>query len=246
MSKAGGGRGTNQHAIKGSSSRADGANSCNDTHAEADIELRAEDVTPFGESNDGQTPFDEDDRDALRDPYKNIRTRAELNSAEAAGIASAMAWLNDGQYERPSDLLDPLAIREIHRRMFANLWAWAGTFRTRETNLGVEPAQISHQVQILLGNAVWQIENDTHPHREVGVRLHKDLVTIHCFPNGNGRHSRLVADEIAHLLGLGRDFYSWGRKSWPTPAAARAAYLDAIRHTDRTGDYTPLIDFARS
>ncbi|MCE2711515.1 MAG: Fic family protein [Cryomorphaceae bacterium] len=48
----------------------------------------------------------------------------------------------------------------------------------------------------LLDDAKFWYDNNTYSPDEMAVRFKHELVSIHCFPNGNGRHSRLMADLI--------------------------------------------------
>ena len=94
-------------------------------------------------------------------------------------------------------------MRDLHRRMFGRVWTWAGHVRQRETNMGIDPSKIIHEWEILLRNTQFQIENETYSPEEICVRLHRRMLEIHCFPNGNGRHARLAASELGRILGLG-------------------------------------------
>jgi fido (protein-threonine AMPylation protein) len=75
------------------------------------------------------------------------------------------------------------------------------------------------------------------------VRFHHRLVQIHPFPNGNGRHSRLMADLM--VMQLGGERFSWGRRSLDDPTSLRTRYIQALRDCDH-GDNGPLLAFARS
>jgi len=71
----------------------------------------------------------------------------------------------------------------------------------------------------------------------------EQLVCIHPFANGNGRHSRLIADVLVSN-GLGRPQCSWGSLNLTAKGAARSAYLQALRRADQ-GDMKDLVQFAR-
>lgn len=43
---------------------------------------------------------------------------------------------------------------------------------------------------------------------QLAARFHYELVSIHPFPNGNGRHARLATDLL--LLRSGQARFSWG------------------------------------
>ena len=69
------------------------------------------------------------------------------------------------------------------------------------------------------------------------------MVWIHPFPNGNGRHTRMMADLLAQQLGA-RPF-SWGGRDLAEASAVRSKYLAALRRADKH-DLAPLLAFARS
>ena len=198
----------------------------------------------LGESEEGQTPVDADDAQYLTDDYTWIRTRNELNDAEASNIADALLWLGD-QELAPHELLHQSFLRDTHRRMFGEVWTWAGKLRQRDTTIGLPPARIQEELQVLLGDTGFWIEAGTYDPTECCVRFHHRLVFIHPFVNGNGRHARLVASALAGSLGLGPDRLTWGRRSGLSAGEARRHYLDALRAADR-GDYTDLLTNAIS
>jgi len=80
---------------------------------------------------------------------------------------------------------------------------------------------------------------------ELAIRFHHQLVLIHPFPNGNGRHSRLITDLL--LQKMGREPFSWGSGGYAalvSQSELRAEYLTALRAAD-AGDIAPLLAFAR-
>jgi Fic-DOC domain mobile mystery protein B len=116
-------------------------------------------------------------------------------------------------------------------------------FRTSARNIGIDYWQIPVALRQLLDDTKAWIEYKTYPPDEIAVRFHHRLVQIHPFPNGNGRHSRLMADLLA--MQLGRERFSWGRESLRAPVAARERYIEALRAAD-DHDIGPLLAFARA
>jgi Fic-DOC domain mobile mystery protein B len=154
-------------------------------------------VTIIGEEPDGATPLGPDDIEGLK--FKHITTRDELNELEQANIETGILWLGR---RRKADVLTQSFITNLHRHLFGDVWDWAGQFRKRETNIGVDPLQISVQLQMLLDDARFWAENKTYSPLEAGARFHHRLVKIHPFRNGNGRHARIAADTyLAERLG---------------------------------------------
>jgi Fic-DOC domain mobile mystery protein B len=179
----------------------------------------------------------DDDRAGLRLSY--VATRGDLNDAEQRNITAALL-------RRPPSakaLLDERYLRTLHHAMFGQVWAWAGTYRRVETNIGVSPLDIAAHVRNLVDDARAWVELATYPADELAVRFHHRLVWVHPFPNGNGRHGRIAADYLA--LAMGRRRLTWGAHLDVTMTELRARYIGALRAAD-ADDIEPLVAFARS
>jgi Fic-DOC domain mobile mystery protein B len=98
-------------------------------------------------------------------------------------------------------------------------------------------------VRELLEDAKTWVQHNTYSADEIAVRFHHRLVMIHPFPNGNGRHSRLMADLL--LMSLGGERFSWGRANLQQVSDMRRQYIEALRAADNH-DYAALLKFARS
>ncbi len=191
--------------------------------------------------NEGQTPLDEEEREGLLIPA--VSTRGDLNEHEQRNIEQAVEW-SLGLKPNPERLFTEEFIRSVHKRMFAEVLSWAGEFRKTDKNLGVEKWRIATELRLLLDDTSFWHANGTHPPDETALRFKHRLVSIHCFPNGNGRHSRLMADIIVEKL-YRRPVFSWGSGRRLGDVDARTAYHKAVKSADK-GDYTQLLEFARS
>lgn len=190
---------------------------------------------------DGQTPLDPDEMDGLL--IRTVSTRGELDEFEQWGVAKAVKWVERKQLSA-EEILTIEFIQRLHRVMFEDVWKWAGVFRTTNKNIGVDKYLIRIEINNLIEDCKFWIENQTFDADEIAVRLSHRLVVIHPFSNGNGRHSRLFADIlITKHFGLKR--FSWGSRSLVKKGEARTAYLNALKAADKM-DYRPLIEFARS
>lgn len=185
----------------------------------------------------GATPVDPDEAAGL--VPKHITTQAELNAWEEANIVSGEVWA----LRRKSELLDEGFLRALHLKMFDQTWRWAGKFRSSNKNIGVDSHQIAVRLRDLLDNTKYQIDHQAFGADEQAVRFHHQLVWIHPFPNGNGRHARMMADLLITRLGGQR--FSWGQSSLTAENDNRARYLAALRAADMAS-YDDLISFARS
>lgn len=188
--------------------------------------------------DEANTPLEAEEREQLIPTY--ITTRAELNEAEQVNITRASLWLRRA---RNVDVLDDAFLRDLHKRMFGEVWKWAGQYRKTPRNIGIDAYRIPMAVRELVHDARYWVDNGTYPPDEIAIRFSHRLVSIHPFPNGNGRHSRLVADLLAMELGQPR--FTWGRANLVDPGESRGAYVAALRAADG-GEIEPLLDFARS
>lgn len=134
---------------------------------------------------EGATPLDPDELAGLK--FKHVTTRAQLDHLEQANIQDGLRWL--ARRKNKGDVLHERFVRDLHKRLFGKVWSWAGTFRTTEKNIGIDPRQIAVQLRILLDDARYWVEHKTYDPLEAALRLHHRLVYIHLFPNGNGRHA---------------------------------------------------------
>lgn len=187
------------------------------------------------EADDNSTPLTAEEKDGLK--LKWITLRSELNEAEARNIAQAQVWLMSN---KSKDIFSDTFLRELHKKMFGDVWKWAGAYRTSERNIGVAPYQIPIKLMQLFDDVKFWIENKTYSNREIAVRLHHKLIQIHPFPNGNGRVSRLMADLVLEKL-EGTKLY-WGNTNLVNVSEVRSSYIAALRKAD-AGDYTDLMEF---
>ncbi len=189
----------------------------------------------------GQTPLDEDEKEGLL--IKTITTRGELDEFEQLNIEEAKVWLLKTKLNIERIVSEEF-IKELHTKMFGTVWKWAGTYRNSNKNIGVDKFEIPTQVRLLLDNTKYWIENKTFSENEIAIRFSHRLVQIHLFPNGNGRHSRLIADILINK-GFGKVEFTWGSTNLTAAGDTRTTYLNALRKADE-GNFTDLITFARS
>jgi Fic-DOC domain mobile mystery protein B len=190
-----------------------------------------------GDEPEGATPLDPDELDGLK--FKHITTRAELNQLEQVNVQNGLSWL---KRRRKGDILTEQFIRQLHRQLFGEVWRWAGIFRLTEKNIGADPLQVAVQLRELLDDARYWPENDTFPPLGAAARFHHRLVQIHCFPNGNGRHARVMAD--LYLT----EYFEHAPIDWAAghdlmkSNERREAYIHALRGAD-AGEYDQLLSF---
>lgn len=191
--------------------------------------------------SEGKTPLDEDEKEGLLIP--SITTRQELDEFEQLGVEKANEWLLGRSLSINKILTEEFA-KDLHKRMFSSIWNWAGEFRKTNRNIGVDKFMIGIELKNLLDDCRYWIEKKVFSDDETAVRLSHRMVLIHPFANGNGRHSRLMADVLVSK-GFHKPYFTWGSVSLTKEGEARTKYLEALRKADQN-DYKHLIGFARS
>jgi Fic-DOC domain mobile mystery protein B len=189
----------------------------------------------------GQTPLDEDEKEGLL--IKTISTLGELDEFEQLNIDEARIWLLKTKLDIDKILTEEF-IKELHIKMFGTVWRWAGSFRNSNKNIGVDKFEIPIHLRNLINDTKYWIENKTFSEDEIAIRFSHRLVQIHLFPNGNGRHSRLIADVLINK-GFGKEEFTWGSTNLTAAGSVRTSYLTALRNADN-GNFADLITFARS
>jgi Fic-DOC domain mobile mystery protein B len=194
-------------------------------------------MTDLHAADDHATPLTPTERQDLIPTH--ITLRSELNELEQKNIAAAVRWaLGRRKVATRENFL-----KSLHHRMFDQVWRWAGKHRTTERNLGVNPHLIETELRNALDDVRYWIEHKSYPNDEIAVRFHHRLVSVHPFPNGNGRWSRLAADILITQLGGKR--FTWGGANLQAVGSARDTYIAALKAADNH-DLGPLIAFVRS
>ena len=189
----------------------------------------------------GQTPISEEEKEGLL--IKIISTKGELDEFEQNNIEDAVVWTLKRKFKL-NEILSEKFICDVHKKMFCDVWGWAGKFRKTEKNIGVDKFQIAIELKYLFEDCRYWIENKTYSEDDIAVRFKHRIVKIHPFPNGNGRHSRLCGDIlISHFFK--RPVFTWGHKGLTPKSKTRDIYINAVKTAD-DDDIKPLLDFARS
>ena len=188
---------------------------------------------------EGATPINHDEADGLL--LTHITTRAELDRWEQDNINEALAWI---EKRKPKDILNESFMKMLHEKMFCNVWKWAGMFRKSDKNIGVPWYKIAIELKQLCDDVKYWIANKTFSEDEIAARFHHRLVSIHLFPNGNGRHARLVADILLENI-LNKPSFTWGYANLVKSSDDRKRYIESLMAADR-GEYKKLLEFVRS
>lgn len=193
----------------------------------------------FQEPNDA-TPLDPALRNDLIQTW--VTTRADLNEVEEENIIKGAAWARRRRGGTEALLSEDFS-KSLHKQMFGEVWKWASMYRQVELNIGIAPHLVPAEMPVLFDNARFWVEHKTYSPDEIAVRLHHRLTQIHGFPNGNGRHARMMADLLIEKLG-GKPF-TWGSGSIHDTGTLRTTYVNALGAADNH-DFGPLLEFARA
>ena len=173
---------------------------------------------------EGASPITEEQKEGLLQRW--VSTQNELNQIEKNNILLGQQWLFNNR-QKKADFAAYTFLSKLHKKMFNDVYSWAGNKRTLEATIGIDPLLIRENVASLRLDVQTWMANKTYPPEEIAVRYHHVLVRIHPFPNGNGRLCRLIADYINEQI-YNNEPFSWGRDELYTNGTARSAYLQAI------------------
>ena len=187
----------------------------------------------------GATPLDPNEIHGLIPLH--ISTQSELNEWEQVNILETEKWLSKHAPNREK-VLEIDFIKDLHYQMFNKTWTWAGKLRRSNKNIGIDWPLINIEAKNLIDDIIYQIENKSYGIDEIATRFHHRFVAIHLFPNGNGRHARLLTDLL--LIAEKQPRFSWGKNTINALPRTRKQYIDALRAADQR-DYTLLLDFVR-
>ena len=187
---------------------------------------------------DGQTPLPHELRKGLK--VKMIQTIGELDEYEEANIAEGMAWLTK---QKTSEYLDYAFWLKLHKKLFGDVWNWAGKVRVHDLNNPqfLEHHEIWTALRALEQDSRFWVENDTYSKREIIARIHERLLTIHPFPNGNGRFSRIMVDHMCKRLQLSTP--TWGAHLQGKPKSRRMEYIRSIEEGRKKFSFKSLESF---
>jgi Fic-DOC domain mobile mystery protein B len=192
--------------------------------------------------NDGQTPLDPEEREGLL--IKTITTHQELDEFEQLNIEKALQKYLFRYKPKQEEILSEKFVFNLHKEMFGDVWRWSGKYRKSNKNIGVDRFHIATQFHQLIDDCKYWIVNKVMEDDEICIQFKHRLVAIHLFSNGNGRHSRLMADIMRKHI-FKKPFFTWGKTNLVNEGDVRAAYIKALKEADK-GDIKPLLTFSNS
>lgn len=193
----------------------------------------------------GETPLPFDEIDALRPGAREALgdriTKAAVydleQDIEASVAEELFTEVLDGRIT-VRDLLAPGFLRDLHERLYGNIWQWAGQNRRHLLNIGVDPGYVAIELRTAIETIRYRWEHTADwTSRELGIAMHAECVRIHPFVDGNGRSTRLYAD-LLFLAAQDSDdieLYDW--------TFDKAEYIRLLREYDQHRDPRPLAAF---
>lgn len=186
----------------------------------------------FFNDRKGQTVLSNQELRGLK--FQHITTMKELDELEQSNINSGLLWLSSSK----KDILNEDFLRRVHKKLFGDVWKWAGRYRTTEKNIGILAYNIPSELKKLFEDTKFWIENNSFSPIELIARFHHRLVYIHPFPNGNGRLSRIYTNLLCEQIGAPKP--TW--RDDLAPVERRKAYISALRAADMK-NFKPLIEY---
>lgn len=185
---------------------------------------------------DGSTPLDHEQLVGIR--FAHLTTMGELDELEDENIQKGLEWLHR---QKAEDFLSPVFLCRLHEKLFGDVWKWAGKYRTVEVNISKYRCyDVGPQLINLFEDLKLWISSETMPWNEIAAELHHRLVSIHPFPNGNGRTTRIFTEYV--MTRYQQDPPSWMASLSSEPKRRRENYIRALRAADK-GDLRPLMTF---
>jgi len=187
-------------------------------------------------TRDGSTPLDHEQIIGIR--LSHLTTMGELDEVEDLNIQKGLEWLSR---QKSDDFLSIQFLCKLHEKLFSDVWKWGGKFRTTEVNISKHRSyDVGPQLLNLFEDTKLWITSKRMSWDEIAAELHHRLVSIHPFPNGNGRTTRIFTEYV--LRRHGQPVPSWKESLSTDPALRRKTYIKALQKADK-GDMSELIEF---
>lgn len=150
--------------------------------------------------------------------HLGIEDNHELREAEYTLTAINMRRMMCGELQLKASKYDLELLKEIHKHLFGDIYAWAGEIRTVKiakdidyelTSVFADPVEIVPKWQELEQCIALLIESDYLSQEEKNralVDIFVDMNHIHAFYRGNGRAQLFFISLLAHRLDINLDF----------------------------------------
>jgi|GEM_PF-1218247 len=163
-------------------------------------------------------PYTYKDTNVLVNKF-GVRSHEELNSIERAIYKNIKELILEGEIKFTKE-----GLFELHKRMFKDIYDWAG--KTRNVNIHGGTAifapmhNINSSLDFLFNNVInpflSKLNDETDQDRIVSgaAEIYAELIAIHPFRDGNGRSSRLFIDKILQKRNLGVNWSMMNKKQY--------------------------------
>jgi Fic-DOC domain mobile mystery protein B len=185
---------------------------------------------------DGATPLDHDQIKGIK--LAHLTMMGELDEVEDLNIQRGLEWLGR---QKSESYLTIEFLCKLHEKLFGDVWKWAGKFRTSEVNISKYRCyDVGPQLVNLFEDAKLWIGSGKMSWEEIAAELHHRLVSIHPFPNGNGRTTRIYTEYV--LRRNNQPIPSWKASLAHDQKLRRKCYIQALQRADQ-GDFSQLVEF---
>lgn len=125
------------------------------------------------------------------------------------------------QYVPDFDVVSFQTLKNIHRHLFQDLYAWAGQVRTVDISKGTTRFANIRFIETEAAKLFRQLEQEDYlsryPHRQFIERFayfYSELNVIHPFRDGNGRVLRVLCEELIINAGYKVSWHGIERDQW--------------------------------
>ena len=189
-------------------------------------------------NRDGSTPLDKEQLEEIKFPH--ITTMGELDEVEDLNIQKGLDWLN---HQGTADFFTIPFLNKLHKKLFGDVWKWAGIHRTKLVNLSkIDRFNIGPELIKLFEDVKIWIEVGKMNWDEISAEFHHRLVSIHPYPKGNGRISRIMTEYLQK--NYDQPITSWKSSLSNSPKERRDQYINSLKKAD-AGNYNDLIEFIK-
>lgn len=191
----------------------------------------------YFKDRDGQTPLPPDLRGLIP---KHIQTVGELDEYEEANISKGLSWL---ETQSKKEFYRYEFWKKLHRKLFSDVWKWAGEIRTNDLDnpYFVVATSIWPEIKRLEDDIKSWLEYQSFSEKQIATKFHERLLTIHPFPNGNGRFGRILTEHICKEMGW--PMPTWGKKYNDQPKEKRQEYVESLNEARENKHHNRLESF---
>ena len=89
----------------------------------------------------------------------HITNMKELDEVEQMNINRGLIWL---ETQKGENYLNESFLLKLHKKLFGEVWKWAGAYRKSEKNIGVDAWRIPTEIHKFIADTEYWIKNKTY------------------------------------------------------------------------------------